>query len=118
MSYRKVTMSDIPVWDFVRNSSLEGVYQRKKENVGPNKSSMYFFELTDGSVFAVWGNTVLDGKMASAPIGSQLRITYLGTKKNEKTGRTYKDFEVELWEEEEDIDGGEIEGEPEGPVLP
>jgi len=43
----------------------------------------------------VWGSAVLDDRMKLIKIGTPVRITYKGTKKNVK-GRAFKVFEVEI----------------------
>lgn len=76
-------------WDL--KEPIQGIYKSKKENVGPNNSNQYIVETKDGNV-GVWGSTVLDNKFAEVPVGSEVKIEYLG-KKDGKRGQ-YKDFSL------------------------
>jgi len=72
--------------------TLEGIYARKKTEVGPKKGNLYIFDV-DGKAKAVWGCKVLDDKMDDLKIslGDVLKITYEG--KDEKKG--YHKFKIE-----------------------
>lgn len=84
---------DADVWD--KKDPLEGKFTKMEENVGPNNSSLYTIETSDGPVKA-WGNAVLNGRFEEIPVGSPVRITYLGLKDSEKGGgRQYHDYKVE-----------------------
>lgn len=85
-------------WDFIDNPVLEGVFESKKEHVGPNNSSLYTFRVEDQLV-AVWGNTVLDARLEELNSGAKVKIEYLGKSVSPKTKREYKNFEVSVWEE-------------------
>ncbi len=91
-SWKKLEQS--PVWDFAKKPDLEGLLASKKEAVGPNQSMFYNIELPDHSVFGVWGNTVLDDRLAGVQPGQEIKISYKGMVKNEKSGRDYKSFDV------------------------
>ena len=67
---------------------IEGIYAKKKTEVGPNKSNLYIFEI-NGELKSLWGSKVLDDRMDSLKIniGDTLRITYEG--KNEKPVLTF-----------------------------
>jgi spore coat protein U-like protein len=78
-------------WDQAK--PIQGVYKRQLTNVGPNNSAQYVIDTTDGEV-AVWGSTVLDNKFESVPVGSEVRVEYLGMAKG-KTGKEYKDYKVQ-----------------------
>lgn len=97
MPYKKITQSDI--WDFEETGELEGEYTGMKEGVGANNSKLYYIKSGDGKEVAFWGSTLLDDQMRSVGIGSQIRIKYLGMEKSPKTGREYKNFETEVWED-------------------
>ena len=79
---------------------LEGTYIKKKINVGPNNSTMYYIEV-EGVNRSVWGSTVLDDKMDFVSIGDKIKITYKG-KDKEKKYHLYtveKDFDEESLED-------------------
>ena len=99
MKFSKVNPKNTDTWNFDVNSQLEGKYISVRENVGPNNSRLYYVETTDGEV-AFWGSALLDALMKSVLVGSFIRVLYKGTVKSEKTKRSYKDFEVEVGEEE------------------
>ena len=81
-------------WDFEKEKTVEGLYVGLKEEVGQNKSKMYDIEQNNGETVSVWGATVLDRIMQGIPIGEEVRITYLGMEKSEKTGKSFKNYEV------------------------
>ena len=56
-------------------------------------SAKYFIE-TDTGLTMFWGSAVLDDKMKLIKIGTPIRVTYNGTKKNAK-GRDFKMYTVE-----------------------
>jgi len=99
VKFSKVNPKKTDTWDFEVNNQLEGKYTSIRENVGPNFSRLYYVE-TDNGEFAFWGSTLLDALMKSVPIGSFVRVLYKGTVRSEKSKRSYKDFEVEMGEEE------------------
>lgn len=104
MSWKKIedSKSGADVWDFSAQPELEGEFLRKEEKVGPNNSNMYHFLVgadDKAEEVAVWGNTVLDGKLAEVQTGQKVRIKFLG-KAVSKRGNTFKNFEVDVWEEE------------------
>ena len=57
-------------------------------------SAKYYIETVTGMMM-VWGSAVLDDRMKLVKIGTPVRITYNGTKKNAK-GRDFKVFTVEM----------------------
>src|SRR3989344_5561381 len=57
--------------------SVEGVYIRKKVDVGKNKANLYIIE-KDGIMKSFWGSTVLDDKMSYVKPGDLIRVTYQG----------------------------------------
>lgn len=75
--------------------TLIGVLIGKKENVGINNSNVYLIEEKDkaGELTSVWGSTVLDTKFSEIPVGSKVKIEYLGKVKS-KAPQPYKDFKV------------------------
>lgn len=60
-----------------------------KENVGENAANVYIID-TEEQKMAVWGSTVLDGKMDEVVKGNKIRITYLGKEKN------YHNYKLEV----------------------
>lgn len=76
--------------------TVQGIYVDKKMNIGANKSNMYEVEISDGRKVSVWGSALLDGKFDLVPVGSEVRLTYLGMKKAKTTAREYRDFKLEF----------------------
>lgn len=85
--------------------NLEGIYHKKKINVGENKANMYILIVGDKKL-SVWGSTVLDDKMDEVKIGDLITITYLG--KQKKKYHNYK-LEVEVSETAEESKSDEEE---------
>ena len=77
---------------------IEGVYIKKKEKTGPNKSNLYVLEVA-GEKKAVWGSKVLDDKMDDVEIGDLIRITYKGEEKKYHKYIVEKDFPEETEEQ-------------------
>lgn len=84
------------VWN--REGTIQGIYARKRTDVGPNSSNLYTLKNSKGTEVGVWGSAVLDSRMAQIPIGSEVKIQSLGKTTSEKTGRSYYDYKV-LWRE-------------------
>lgn len=96
MVYKEVGTELPEIWSpEKKNDSIEGIYVKKKENVGENKANLYILDI-DGVKRSVWGSTVLDDKMDDVSPGDKIRITYLGKEKN------YHKYKVEKDEPEED----------------
>jgi len=88
-------------WKFEKEGDfIQGIYAKKKTDVGKNKANLYIFEV-EGKLKAVWGSTVLDNAMddPQIEIGDAIRITYEG--ENEKP--KYHKFKVEKDFPDEDI---------------
>jgi len=98
MKWKEITNNE-DIWEFEEMGELEGKYTRIREGVGMNNSNLYCVE-KDGKEVAFWGNTLLNNMMRSIQIGSMIRIKYLGTAKSKKTGQDYKNFKIEVGEEE------------------
>ncbi len=79
---------------------IEGIYAKRKTQVGANKSNLYYIEV-DGVLKAVWGSQVLDDKMDDPKIviGDKIRITYEGKEKKYHKYKVEKDFPEEESEE-------------------
>lgn len=76
--------------------SIEGIYLKKKENVGKNKANLYVLDV-EGTRKSVWGSTVLDDKMDDVNIGDLVTITFEGDDKE----KGYHKYKVEVEESEE-----------------
>ena len=80
-------------WDSTSSTPIIGKYIGRKDNVGPNQSSIYnLVNEEDGEIWGVWGSAVIDSKFAEIPLNSRVRIQYLG-KKPGKRGE-FKDYSV------------------------
>lgn len=70
-----------------------GTYKAHKSNVGPNNSEVYVIKEDDkDEPTSVWGGTVLDSRFEEIPIGSRVKIEYLGKTKGKRA--EYKDYKV------------------------
>ncbi len=87
-----------------KGDSIEGIYMKKKENVGKNKANLYVLEV-DGVRRSVWGSTVLDDKMDDVQIRDIVTITFEGDD-IDKGYHKYK-VEVEIDESGEETDSEE-----------
>jgi len=96
MTWVKIQPKNTDTWNFEVNNELEGKYKGMKENVGKNNSRLYFVEKTVGEEVSFWGSSLLDNQMRSVPVGSFVRIHYLGMAIAEKSKRSYKNFEIEV----------------------
>lgn len=88
--------NDAPAWKPENEGDeVSGVFLEVRENVGANKSNIYTLQQADGSRVGVWGSAVIDNRMASIPVGDQVRIVYLGKAPSKTPGRSaYKQFEI------------------------
>ena len=75
--------------------NIVGVLLGKEIDVGVNKSSIYSLQTEDGEIVSVWGSSVIDPRLKNAEVGTVVKITFLGEQLSEKSGRTYKDYDVE-----------------------
>lgn len=70
-----------------------GTYKAQKNNVGKHNSNVYVIQ-EDGKdeTTSVWGGTVIDGRFEEIPVGSRVKIEYLG----EVQGKSakYKDYKI------------------------
>lgn len=92
--WTEVTMTETDMHDFESDKILTGILTEIKRNVGANDSNIYVVQ-TDKELTSFWGSSVLDNKLKDVFPGQEVRVTYLGKVKSEKTGREYKDFKVE-----------------------
>jgi len=95
--------------NFEEEKELEGVFVGVEENVGSNNSNLYTLERKDGTRASFWGSTLLDSRLKNAVVGQEIKIVYKGKVKNEKSGRTYKNFELFKSSAEEKDFGGDLE---------
>jgi hypothetical protein len=96
-TWKKVTMEQSPSHSFELEKTLEGVLVAKQENVGPNNSFLFTVEKKGGKKVAVWGSAVLN-KLNTLPIGSLIKIEYLGKKKG-KRGTEFRDYDIQVDED-------------------
>ena len=94
MSWKKVDTQKTPMWDYKVTPVIEGLLEEVKTNVGRNGSNVYVIKKKDGEEIGVWGSTALDPKMEEVDLGNPVKIEYMGMVTSEKSGRTYKAFEV------------------------
>lgn len=75
--------------------TITGTLKQTKENVGINNSNVYVVQVEgEEDPTSVWGSTVLDTKFQEIPLGSMVKITFLGHVKG-KGPKPYKDFKVQ-----------------------
>jgi len=89
--YKKIEAGD--TWDFNKDKVMQGLLVSKEENVGPNESNLYSFEV-DGQIISVWGSAIIDTRLKNAGVGELVTIIYYGKMVSPKTKREYKHFEV------------------------
>lgn len=85
-------------WDdmyFFENEgdSLTGLFLRSVDNVGPNDSTVHVFKVNNIPI-GIWGTVLLDNRMEGIESGDIIRVIYNGMLVNEKTGRSYRSFNV------------------------
>jgi hypothetical protein len=80
-------------WKPEEQAVIFGTYKAHKSNVGPNNSEVYVIKEDDkDEPTSVWGSTVLDSRFEEIPIGSRVKIEYLGKTKGKRA--EYKDYKV------------------------
>lgn len=81
--------------DFDTDKEIEGRLEKVKHEVGQYKSTVYSIrKISDNALYSVWGNAVINTKMAEVKVGSLVKIVSLGKEKSPKTGRMYSNFDV------------------------
>ena len=80
---------------------IEGVLTGIQEDVGENHSMLYELALENGETQNVWGSTTIDQRVRQSDIGNFCSIKFVGMAQG-KSGRTYKDIDVEFWVGEPD----------------
>lgn len=73
---------------------IEGILIEKKEGIGVNKSRIYLIEQADKIVYAIWGTTVLDNKMAEVGVGNAVKVVYLGKQTSSKGRQPFHNWDV------------------------
>lgn len=96
-NWKDVNSEQMPSHSFEMEKVLEGVLVGKQENVGPNNSKLFTVEKKGGHKVSVWGSAVLD-KLFTLPIGSLVRIEYLGKEKGKK-GNMFKNYKIQVDED-------------------
>jgi len=92
-----VKLEMAPIWNYKEEgtgATLEGVLTNIETDKGANHSNIYTFQKADGESLAVWGTTVLDGRLGSLTIGEEVKIRYLGLSKAGPGKKPYHNFEV------------------------
>lgn len=81
-------------WDIKEQPVLIGTYKAMKTNVGPNASNMYMVR-EDGKDedTGIWGSSIIDSRFEEVPIGSRVRVEFLGEEKSRR-GNTFKNYSV------------------------
>lgn len=93
--WEEVVETQADVFAFEKEGdSLVGVLSEVQEDVGENNSMLYKLEKKDGSLVAVWGSTVLDGKMSKIEIGQEIKIVYKGKIEVQNSKRSYRSYDV------------------------
>lgn len=85
---------DNQAWTPEVNETLEGIYTAVETGVGANKSNVYAVQ-EDGKdePTKVWGSIVLDDKFKEIPVGSPVKVTFLGEQKGSGP-KPYKKYVV------------------------
>lgn len=80
-------------WKPEEQKIIFGTYRTKKVNVGPNNSNVYVIQEDDqDEATSVWGSTVIDARFEEIPVGSRVKIEYLGEEKGKRA--TYKNYKI------------------------
>ena len=101
------------VWDDIYlfenpGDTFEGIYLSSAADVGPNASHVHIF-LVDKVRTGVWGSAALDQRMKSCKVGYQTRIRFDSLALAQKSGRSYRDFQV--WQQDKPAPGySEVSG--------
>lgn len=106
-NWKDVNNDQPPSHSFEMEKVLEGVLVAKQENVGPNNSFLFTIEKKGGKKVSVWGSAVLN-KINTLPIGSLIRIEYLGKEKG-KRGTEFKNYKIQVDEDTRPVSADEAE---------
>lgn len=102
MAFKKLGSSVPESHSFGTEKTLEGILVEKKENVGPNNSLAFIIEKKGGKKVTVWGSAKLND-LNQLVVGTTVKITYLGKKKNDKTGREFNAYDIEYDDSTADV---------------
>lgn len=72
---------------------IVGLLIEIQDSVGPNNSKLYTVDNREEEM-AVWGSTVLDGRMSRVKIGEEVKIVYKGLGKKKPGQNAPKLFDV------------------------
>jgi hypothetical protein len=106
-NWKDVNRDQSPSHSFEMEKILEGILVAKQENVGPNNSFLFTIEKKGGKTVGVWGSAVLN-KINTLPIGSLIRIEYLGKEKG-KRGTEFKNYKIQVDEDTRPVSAEEAE---------
>lgn len=67
---------------------IDGVYMDRKDGIGQYNSTVYNIKGEGGKMYAVWGDTVLNGEMNKYKFGTFLRIKFAGRKRKKDVKET------------------------------
>lgn len=76
--------------------SVEGTVIGREET---QFNDVIVLRVTDNTVCRIPIKTALENKLANMKEGTRIKITYLGKKKSERSGREYEDYRVDVWSE-------------------
>lgn len=102
MAFRKLTYEKTETIDIAEKNGqvTEGKYLGSRTvNFGENDDRVIVDmqgPLGADDKFAFWAPTSIKMNLPQIPVGSRLRVTFLGKQKNPNTGRTFKAFDVEV----------------------
>lgn len=85
-----------PQWKPVKEGDeVSGLYVDFKDiTTKLGQVKVYTLQQEDGTFVAVFGKTVIDREMAKLKLGDEVKIVYMGTERNPKSGFSFKKFDV------------------------
>lgn len=90
-----VDIQNSPFWKPEEvNDEVRGSYVDMRQGVGQYNQTVYTIQKEDGSHITVSGNAGIDRAMVKIPLGSEVKIVYLGRETNPKTKREFKKFDI------------------------
>ena len=85
---------DVSTWRPEVNEALEGVLTEITRNLGENKATLYVVTTANDEKVGAWETSVLRSKLERLPIGTEVKIVYLGKRKSKAGPGSYHDFQV------------------------
>lgn len=80
-------------WKPEEQKIIFGTYKAQKHNVGKHNSNVYVVKEDDkDEPTSVWGGTVIDGRFEEIPVGSRVKIEYVGEVQGKNA--KYKDYKI------------------------